>query len=249
MARKLEKQKEWMEKSLAFKGFLKYTYDTNLNMSIIKPLTHIPYTITINKKERFVLLEPCETLFGKPLYWVMAGYPLTLRRRVYQTTNPILIDDKVVYKRDEIEVIPLENQKELLRKYIAKDKDNLNIDIIEPEVIIKLKKEFELKGKKAFDSKSNQYTSQFQKFLKENLKDSDLDFGYNDLKEQIVLEKVEIPLFHTSQDFQTFTQSGYCNTILNKKFLSVNQILIFILTIICTILITYTLTSWILGGG
>ena len=248
------KSQLWLEKTLGFKGFIEYIHNAELMITTIKPLTSIPYTLTINKTERFVLLEPTKVLFGKPCWSLQKGYPLSIRMKMVQTNFPILVKDnteneileKETLLKNTIDVIKDSNINETIEKSIVKKEiDELNIDIFDLDKINEYIESYQLNGKKAINSKTKQYTKGFNEFLKEKLeseKDTILSIESERI-DKIVLEKAIIPMYHTSQDFQTYTQSGYNEVVLGKHKITINQVVLYVLSILLTIFVCYSVFS------
>lgn len=261
MSETVGKGKNWIEKMFGYKGFVKYIHNAELMITTLKPLAKIPYTITINKTERFVLLKPAETIFGKPCYWLLKGYPLSITCKMLQTTNPIIANESNNVEKlinTNIDYIKGFDSNEVLKKDIVKKEiDNMDIDLISSEQIKAWIDMYESKGSKAITGKSKKFTKGFSEFVKLQLKNTkEIQFDYNPKNiEALVLEKLVIPMFHTSQDFQTFTQSGYNRVALASKNITVNQALVYILSIALTGFITFTFTNWwhlsqnSVGGG
>ena len=243
----VEPVKLWMEKGLGFAGFVKYIYNAELMLCTIRPLVKIPKTLSVNNKERFVLLEPTESLFGKPCWWIQNGYPLSIKAKMYQTNFPIMVNNTITEKENVITILKEQKINESISKTIkANENDDIeNIDIIEPEKINNWIKEYQITGKKALNNRTKRYSLGFNEFLKiklENEKDTKLSFDDSNL-ERIVLEKVFLPMYHTSTDFQTYTQSGYAESNLSRKKITINQVVLYTLSLLLDGFIVYTIVN------
>lgn len=225
--RKISQIKEKVESEFlnlfVHKAYIHYIENPIFNDGVLKPLTSIPFILRIKStQEAFCLVRPTYQLFGKPVFKLIRGYPISVQETYAQLDKELHIP--IIENIDKTKLLEMVDK-------VFKYKDSSKILEID-----------DFRDKK----KTNQLTKSIER------KDLDNnDFDDTIIIENIhdkpylkthILEKRFLEISMNSFELETWIQTTYNKALLKVKSIDTMILLIIFLTNACTFL-----ASWLIA--